>query len=48
MAAAVERELLKSIFPNPKWFAKVNKMTDEEVVKVVLRLKQQGKIKVKV
>jgi hypothetical protein len=39
-----DRLLLKSAYPNKKWAAKVDKMSDNQVVAVVLRLKQQGKL----
>lgn len=39
-----ERELLKKVYPNRKWAEKVDKMSESQVVAVVLRLRQQGKL----
>lgn len=39
-----ERELLKGAFPNEKWAKKVDRLSDAEVVAIILRLRQQGKL----
>lgn len=39
-----EREQLKSVYPNATWRAKVKDMSDEQVIAVLRRLQQQGKI----
>lgn len=39
-----DREQLKRAYPNKKWADKVDKMSDSQVVAVVLRLRQQGKL----
>ena len=38
------REELKRVYPSKKWAAKVDKMTESQVVAVYMRLKAQGKI----
>lgn len=44
MAAKKDRELLKQVYPSKKWAEKVDKMSDSQVVAVMLRLKGQGKL----
>lgn len=39
-----EREALKKAYPSKKWADKVNKMSEQQVAAVYLRLKSQGKI----
>jgi hypothetical protein len=39
-----KREALKGAYPGDKWAAKVDSMTDSEVVAIYLRLKKQGKV----
>jgi len=39
-----KREILKGVYPSPKWTAKVNKMSEGQVIAVYLRLKEQGKV----
>ena len=38
------REALKSLYPYPKWIARVNAMHEAQVVATYLRLKRRGKI----
>jgi len=45
MGARAERELLKSIYRGKKYAKTVDKMSDSQVIAIVLRLKSQGKIK---
>lgn len=45
MASAAERKLLKDAYPSKKWAAKVDKMSDSQVIAVLMRLKSQGKIR---
>lgn len=42
---ANNRELLKQAYPSPKWAKKVDKMSESQVVAVLMRLKAQGKLK---
>lgn len=44
MATNRERELLKSAYPSKKWAAKVDKMSDAQVIAVLRRLQAQNKI----
>lgn len=39
-----QREELKRAYPNKKWAEKVDKMPEDQVVAVYMRLRQQGKI----
>ena len=40
-----EREQLKSVYPSKTWAQKVDKMPDHQVFAVLMRLKQQRKVK---
>lgn len=40
-----DRELLKSVYPGKKWADKVDKMSEGQVVAVIMRLRAQNKIK---
>lgn len=41
----LKRQLVKDAYNgSPKWAAKVDKMTDEQVIAVYFRLKQQNQI----
>lgn len=41
----LKRQLVKDAYNNsPKWCAKVDKMTDEQVIAVYFRLKQKNQI----
>ena len=41
----LKRQLVKDAYNNsPKWCAKVDKMTDEQLMAVYFRLKQQNQI----
>lgn len=39
-----KREALKSAYSGKKWAAKVNKMSEAQVIATYLRLKGQGKV----
>lgn len=39
-----KREQVKSAYKSQSWFNKVDGMSDEQVVAIYLRLKNQGKI----
>ena len=39
-----ERQLLKQVYPNKKWAERVDKMSDNQVVAVYMRLRVQGKL----
>lgn len=39
-----KRELIKQAYPSPTWAAKVNKMTDNQVIAVLMKLRRQGKL----
>lgn len=39
-----DRDQLKRAYPSKKWADKVDKMSDSQVVAVILRLRQQGKL----
>lgn len=39
-----KREALKGAYRNAAWRAKVNRMSDAQVIAVYLRLKQQAKV----
>lgn len=39
-----EREQLKKAYPSRRWWAKVDKMSDSQVVAVYMRLRLQGKV----
>lgn len=45
MATTNERNLVKEAYPSKKWAAKVDKMSDSQVIAVLRRLQTQGKIK---
>jgi hypothetical protein len=38
------REQIKQAYPYPKWYAKVDKMSDAQVYVTYLRLRRQNKI----
>ena len=44
MAYEKEREALKTVYSGAKWIQKVNKMPDDQVVAIYMRLKLQGKL----
>lgn len=44
MTVIQQREALKSVYKNRSWAARVNKMPDEQVQAIYLRLKQQNKL----
>lgn len=44
MSSASKRELIKQAYPTKTWKAKVDKMPDNQVTAVYLRLKGQGKL----
>lgn len=39
-----EREQLKQAYPSKRWAEKVDKMSDSQVIAVLMRLKLQNKI----
>lgn len=39
-----KRELLRDVYPSAKWWDKVKKMSDAQVVAIYLNLKSQGKV----
>ena len=39
-----KREALKGAYPSVKWRERVDKMKDDEVIAIFLRLKQQNKL----
>jgi hypothetical protein len=45
MTTHQERELVKRAYPSKTWAAKVDKMSDAQLIAVLMRLKLQGKIK---
>ena len=45
LAEDPNRSLLKTVYKSRKWASKVDKMNPDQVIAIVLRLKQQGKIK---
>jgi len=38
------REAIKSVFPYKKWYQRVAKMTDSQVLATFYRLKREGKL----
>lgn len=42
--AMSERELLKGVYKNPTWAKKVDRMSDDQVIAIYKRLKEQGKL----
>ncbi len=44
VATRIERELLKTAYPHKEWAKKVDKMSDSQVIAVVIRLKSQNKL----
>lgn len=44
MASNQDRETLKKAYPSRKWAQKVDKMSDSQVVAVLMRLRAQNKI----
>lgn len=45
MQAYQMRDWVKSAYPGPNWMAKVDKMTDKQIVALYYSLIKQGKIK---
>lgn len=45
MTNANMRDWVKSAYPGPNWAKKVDKMTDEQVLAIYMRLVQTGKIR---
>jgi len=45
MASPAERQLLKRAYPSKQWAQKVDKMSDAQVIAVLMRLKSKGIIK---
>lgn len=45
MTPFAARELLKTAYPSPKWYAKVNMMTDSQVFAILVRLISKGKVR---
>ena len=39
-----KREILKTVYPSKGWAAKVDRMSNGQVIAIYFRLKQQGKI----
>lgn len=39
-----EREALKGVYPNRRWYLKVNKMPDNQVLAIHRRFQQQRKL----
>lgn len=45
MSSISKRELIKQAYPHsPKWVAKVNKMTENQVTAIFFSLRRQGKL----
>jgi hypothetical protein len=44
MGRNTEREAIKKVYKSKQWSDKVNKMTDDQVVAIYLRLKSQNKL----
>jgi hypothetical protein len=44
MGANIEREAVKKIGRSPEWPSKVDKMSDQKVIAIYLRLKAEGKL----
>lgn len=44
MTIMEKRNAVSNAYPGPEWKAKVQKMSDEQVVAVYFRLKEQGRI----
>lgn len=44
MPKTMEREALKTLYPNAKWALKVKKMSDAQAVAIYMRLKTQNKL----
>lgn len=44
MTTAQKRVALSKVYDGPKWAEKVRKMSDQQVVAIYLRLKQQNKL----
>lgn len=45
MGIQQDREKLKMVYPSDRWIKKVDKMSDLQVVAILMRLKSQGKLK---
>jgi hypothetical protein len=45
LSTKTERALLKAAYGGKKWAARVDEMSDAQVIAVIRRLQQQGKIK---
>lgn len=44
MSGISKREQVKKAYPGDGWAARVNKMTENQVVAIFLRLKREGKV----
>ena len=44
MTTAQKRNAVKNAYPHSDWGKRVDKMTDDQVIAIYLRLKLQGKI----
>jgi hypothetical protein len=44
MNAMHEREYLKAIYPNAKWIAKINRMGDQQVIAIYIRIKGAAQV----
>jgi len=44
MGAEMERQAIKKVYPTDKWSAKVDKMSDAQVVAIYLRFKSQKRL----
>lgn len=40
-----ERELIKALYPYQRWYDKVNKMSDAQIIALYMRFKAQGKLR---
>jgi len=39
-----EREAVKKVYPYKRWWAKVDKMTDSQIIALYLRWRGEGKV----
>jgi hypothetical protein len=46
MVSQNERNLVRNAYPSNAWKSKVDKMPDTQVLAILLRLRNQGKIRV--
>ena len=44
MTPLQKRELLKSVFPNATWKAKVDFMNNQQIMAILMSLRRQGKV----